>query len=109
LFAADAREGREVVRIAARERHNVLDGMSANGERVGEKRAVTAPGNGFGAHDGAAFRFGSPAWAGEFFEAANTRGEVGRLHVVGETAEAQIVPASVWRIGTRAAQAAEFA
>src|SRR5579872_2484868 len=54
-FTADAGEGRELVKIAARGRHDVLDGVPADGERVGEKRTVAAPRDGFGAHDGAAF------------------------------------------------------
>ena len=54
-FAADAGEGRELVKIAARGSHDVFDGVAADGERVGEKRTVAAPGYRFGAHDGAAF------------------------------------------------------
>ena len=54
--AANAREGRELMRIAARGRHDVFDGMAANSERVGDKRAMAAPRDGFGAHDRAEFR-----------------------------------------------------
>lgn len=96
------------MKIASRRGHDVLDGVAANSERVGDKRTVAAPGNGFGAHNGAAFCFGSPAQARKFFETGNTSGEFGRLHVVGETSKAQIIPAPIRRIGASAAQAAEF-
>jgi len=55
FLAADAGEEREFVKIAARGSHDVLDGVAADGERVGEKRTVAAPRHSFGAHDGAAF------------------------------------------------------
>lgn len=55
FLAADAGEGRELVKIAARGSHDVLDDVAADSERVGEKRTVAAPRDGFGAHDGAAF------------------------------------------------------
>src|SRR5579863_8100101 len=44
-FAADTREGCQLVSIAARGRHDVLDSVAANRERVRDKRAMAAPGN----------------------------------------------------------------
>ena len=102
LRAADAREGRDFVKIGAAGRHDVFGGVAANGECVGDKGAMAAPGNGFSAHDGAEFGFG------EFFEAREGGGEFGSLHVVGETAKAGVIPAGVGGIGTRAAEATEF-
>ena len=70
---------------------------------------MAAPRNSFSAHDGAAFCFCSPTRAGKFFETREPYGEFGRLHVVGEAAKTQIVPARVWRICAGAAEAAKFA
>ncbi len=108
VFAADAREGCELVKIGAGGGHDVSNGMAADGERVGDERAMAAPRNSFGAHDGAEFCAGSPASAGKFFEARESSGKFRSLHVVGETAKAGIVPSCVDGIGAGAAQTAEF-
>lgn len=101
-LAADAREWREFVKIGARGSHDVFHGVAADGEHVGDERAMAAPGNGFGAHDGAGL------CPGKAFEAGERGGEFGSLHVVGETAKTGIVPAGVDGIGARVAQAAQF-
>jgi len=95
-------ERRELVKIGARVSHNVFDSMAADGERVSDKGAMAAPGNGFGAHDGAEFCLR------QSFEARESGGEVWSLHVVGEAAKAGVVPAGVDGIGVRVAQATEL-
>jgi len=100
--AANFCERREFVKIGARGSHDVLDGMAAHRERVSDKGTMAAPGDGFGAHDGAELR------VRQFFEASESCSEFGGLHVIGEASKAGIVPASVDGIGARVAKAAEF-
>ena len=102
VFAVDARERCKRVKIGARGSHDVIDGVAANSQRVGDERTMTAPGNGFGAHDGA-----EPCFR-ELCEPTEGGGKFRSLHVVGEAAKAGMVPAGVDRIWPRAAQAAEL-
>lgn len=88
--------------VATCRRHDVFDGVAANGQRIGDKRAMAAPRDGFSAHDGASFRLG------EVFETRERGGEFRRLHVVGVAAETGILPAGVYGMRARMAQAAEF-
>jgi hypothetical protein len=102
LHAADAGKRREFVKIGAGGSHDVIHDMAANGEGVRNERAMAAPGDSFGAHDGAEFG------TGQLFEARESAGELGSLHVVGETAKTGVVPAGVHGIGARVAEATEF-
>jgi len=75
---------------------------AADEERVGDKGAVAAPGNGFGAHDDRGFLRCEVDQLGE------GSGEFGSLHVIGETAKAVIFPFCIDGIFVWVAKAAEF-
>src|SRR6185312_3347289 len=83
------REGSERVATRGGGAGDLLGVDAADQERVGDERAVAAPGNGFGAHDGGA------ALAGEGDEVVEGLLEFRGLHVVGIAAKAGIAPACV--------------
>lgn len=90
------------MRLGGRERCDVEDGNAAGKSGVGDQGAVTAPRNGFGAHDGG---LGN---CGEFEKFDEGGVKRRRLHVVGVAAEGVVIPGGVWRILARFAQAAQF-
>src|SRR5690606_37297426 len=79
--AVDDGEGSHAVWLGGARTHDVRDGDAAHGERVGDERAVAAPGDRLGAHDGDLFT------AGEVDQFVERRGKLRRLHVVGKAAE----------------------
>ena len=89
------------MRLGSRGAGDFEDGDAPRDQCVGDQRAVTAPGDGFGAHDrgGAAARF--------FYKDGQAFFELGRFHVVGVAAEGQIAPGGVGRILAGVAQASE--
>ena len=85
-----------------RSAHNFQDADATNDEGVCHERAMAAPRHSFSAHErGGAVR-------SELDRAVEPARELGRLHVVRETAEARVAPGKVDRIGFRMTQAAEF-
>ncbi len=71
-------------------------------ERIRYQRAVAAPGNGFGAHDGRCF------FGGDLYECVDRRREFRRLHVICKSAEAGIFPAGIDAVARGVAQTAKF-
>ena len=90
------------MKLGRRRTHNIPDLESANGERIRHQRTVASPRNCFSAHQHTRLYFR------EFDGAFQTRFKLRRLHVIGESSEAGVVPAQIlgFRIGV--AQAAEF-
>ena len=101
VSAADAGEGGESVGLAAGGAEDVFDGNAADSESVGDEGAVAAPGDGFGAHEGAGL------FSGEMKGAGKGGFEIGGLQVVGVATEAGIAPAGVDGIFFGVAKATE--
>jgi hypothetical protein len=70
-------------------------------QRIRYQGAMTAPGNGFGAHDR------DPLRSCKFYQFVQMLPKLGRLHIVGEATEARVMPAGVDRIRARAPEAAK--
>src|SRR5579864_1010660 len=77
----DVREWRQGMQPGLAHAGDVPDLMPANYERVGDQRAVTLPGHGFGAHDGHTAR------GRQTFQLHERLREIAVLHVIGITAE----------------------
>jgi hypothetical protein len=85
---------------AARAR-NLLHIKTPNQQCIGNQRAVTPPGNGFGAHDSRRPLMGQP---NQFFKGLV---ELRGLHVIRVSAKTRIAPGGVDGIATRMPQSAE--
>src|SRR6185437_2990183 len=81
--------------------NNVLDANASDKQCVPDHRPMTAPRNGFGAHQDTALR------TRQFRDPLNVLAELRGLHVIRIASKREIVPAGVGRIGTRVAQASE--
>src|SRR5690606_16802868 len=100
--AVDDGEGSHAVWLGGARTHDVRDGDAAHGERVGDERAVAAPGDRLSAHDGDLFT------TGEVDQFVERRGKLRRLHVVGKAAERGVAPSSVGRVGSRPPEPAQL-
>ena len=80
---------------------NVEDGNSARDNRIGDQRAMTAPGNRFRAHDGGGLEISQRQKVIERLR------KLARLHKVGVSAEAGVSPQSVPGVASSATAAAE--
>ena len=81
--------------------NNVLNVNTPDQQCVTNQRAVAAPGNRFGAHQDTTLS------ARQVRDPLNVVGELRGLHVVRIASKREILPARVWRIGSRMAQAAQ--
>ncbi len=63
---------------------------------------MATPGNGFGAHDGRCF------FGGDLYESLDGRREFRRLHVIGESSEACVLPASINAVARGVAQSTKL-
>ena len=70
-------------------------------QRIRYQGAMTAPGNGFSAHDGDLLR------PRQFYQIVQIFPELGCLHVIGEPPEAGVMPAGVERIPACMPEAAQ--
>jgi len=67
----------------------VLDFDAARGQGIRDQRAMAAPGNGLGAHDRDLLLIRGVD------QLRQARFELGRLHVVGETAKGRVMPPGI--------------
>jgi hypothetical protein len=101
-FAIDGdEEGGEFVFDGCGGGQDIADLPVFQNQGVGDEGAVTAPWDGFGAHDGG--RRG----AGNFNEGGEAFSELRRDHIVGVSAEGGVAPAGVDGVLARVAAAAE--
>jgi hypothetical protein len=98
----DTREWRECVQLTLRAAHDVFDGDFAGDERVGNQRAMAAPGNRFRAHDGATLP------SRELDEFRERRIEFRSLHVIRVSTKAIVPPSRIDGTFFRVTQAAEL-
>jgi hypothetical protein len=78
-----------------------LNFNSSRQQRIRDERTMTAPGNGFRAHNCHPFR------SRRFYQIVEIFLELGRLHVIGETTEAGVTPTGIRRIRPRMAEATQ--
>ena len=70
-------------------------------QRIRDQGAMTAPGNGFRAHNG------DPLRLRKFYQIVQMFSELRRLHVIGEATEAGVMPSGVEGIGARMPEPAQ--
>src|SRR5689334_13170933 len=87
--AVDARKGRHLVQRGGTSIDHVLHAKTTDTQRVGDKRAMAAPGHFFSAHQDTAIRLR------EVDDPDKRVFEFGRLHVIGVTSERRVAPAGI--------------